>query len=90
MKITIKVFLFLFIICSYAQAKSQEEQITETVSALPEAPKGNTNVIGFDQSREEIISRNGTNKMICWADNPNRTDKREYFFVVRLLDVSKK
>ena len=82
MKIIVKIFLLLTIVCTYAQVKSPEEQITEAIRALLEALRGSATVIGYNQSGEEIVLRNGTNEMICWADNPNRTDDRGAFFVV--------
>lgn len=49
---------------------------------MPEALRGGATVIGYDQSGDRVVLRNGTNDMICWADDPNSTDDRGAFFVV--------
>ena len=65
-----------------AQAKDTEEQITETVRALPEALRDGATVIGYSQTGERVVLRKGTNDMICWTDDPNSSDARGAFFVV--------
>lgn len=38
-------------------------------------------VIGYNENGERVVLREGTNRMICWADDPNLSDARGAFFV---------
>ena len=82
MRFILTACLFLVSSTVYAQIKSPEEQIAETVRALPEALRDDATVIGYNETGERIILKEGTNDMICWADDPNSSDDRGAFYVV--------
>ncbi len=63
-----------------AQEKSPEQQIRETVRALPEALR-NTATVMVHEGGERKILKSGAGSMICWADDPGRSDARGAFFV---------
>ena len=67
---------------STQQVKSPEEQIVETLRALPEALRDGATVIGYNQAGERVVLKKGTNDMICWADDPNSSGARGAFFVL--------
>ena len=66
---------------SAAEQKSSEQQIAETLRALPEALRDGAAVIGYDSNGESTVLRAGSNEMICWADDPNLSDARGRFYV---------
>ena len=76
--------LLLFVVTSqaYTQVKDAEDQITETVRALPDALRDEAAVIGYNQTGERIELRKGTNDMICWADDPNFRHASSRIYVV--------
>ncbi len=82
MKYIFTIMLFVVTAQVYAQVKDAEEQITETVRALPEALRDGATVIGYNHTGERVVLRKSTNDMICWADDPNSSDARGAFFVV--------
>jgi hypothetical protein len=63
-----------------AQDRSTEQQIRETLRALPEALRDGATVLGFEDSGRQIL-RAGSGEMICWADDPSLSDARGAFFV---------
>jgi hypothetical protein len=63
-----------------AQDRSAEQQIRETLRALPEALRDGATVLGYEDSGRQIL-RAGSGEMICWADDPNLSDARGAFFV---------
>lgn len=67
---------------SVQKVKSPEEQIAETIRALPESLRDGATVIGYNQAGERVVLKKGTSDMICWADDPNSTDARGAFFVL--------
>lgn len=79
------IFTFLLLIVTsqaYTQVKDAEDQITETVRALPEALRDGATVIGYNQTGERVELRKGTNDMICWADDPNLSNDKGRIYVV--------
>jgi|TARA_Y100000815_G_C13090584_1_gene405498 hypothetical protein len=50
--------------------ESAEERITQATAALPEALRDGATVLSFDENDNSSILRQGTNSMICWADDP--------------------
>ncbi len=58
-----------------AQEKSVERQIAEAVSPLPETLRRGAAVLGYgdgDRDGRMVVLREGTNTMICLADDPMR------------------
>ena len=55
--------------------QSTGEIITQTVAPLPEALRDGATVLSFDGNDNGTVLRQGTNDMICWADDPG-TDFR--------------
>lgn len=54
-----------------AQVPSAESQIAGAVSALPEALRADATVLGFRNYHRLEVLRQGTNAMICLADDPS-------------------
>ena len=50
--------------------ESAEERIAQAVAALPEALRDGATVLSFDENGDSSVLRQGTNYMICWADEP--------------------
>lgn len=73
MRNTILSFL-MFILClqSYGQSivPSKEAQIKSAVLAAPADKRDSATVYGYSDKKEFIILRNGTNELICLADDP--------------------
>jgi len=68
------VFIFsLFCLSGCAQgADNAAEQIGAAVMAIPEDLRDGAKVLGFDTKGELVTLREGTNNMICLADDPNK------------------
>ncbi|MCE7056987.1 hypothetical protein LZF95_20070 [Algoriphagus sp. AGSA1] len=59
---------------SYSQevlVPTKEIQIKTAVLAAPEEKQSDASVLGYDQKGELTLLREGTNEMICLADDPN-------------------
>lgn len=54
-----------------AQGKPIERQIAEAVSPLPKQMRDSATVLGYRQAGVLTVLREGTNEMICLADNPS-------------------
>ncbi len=81
-KLLLSIWLSIACFALYAQVKSPEQQIIETVRALPESLRDGAKIIGYNGASEGVILREGKNDMICWGDDPNSIDARGAFFVV--------
>jgi len=55
------------------QVPSAEVQIKTAVLAAPEEKRGGAMVYGYNTKGEFVVLRNGTNELICIADNPNQS-----------------
>ncbi len=55
-----------------AQIPNKEEQIAGAVAAAPEEKRAEATVMGFDEDGKIVIIRQGTNELICLADDPNK------------------
>jgi len=78
------IFIVLVVLSSfcYSQVKPSAAQIMESTRALPESLRENATVIGYDQDGKRTVLKNGTNDMICWADNPAPDSSKGAFYVV--------
>jgi hypothetical protein len=74
------VFLALSAI-TYAQGSNTERQIYETLHALPEALRADATVIGYDESGERTVLKEGSNGITCWSDDP-KPNADEPFYVL--------
>ncbi len=63
-----------------AQEKSPEQQIRETLRALPEALRNGATVIGYEGGERKTL-RAGSTDIICWADDPNMRAAHCPFYV---------
>jgi hypothetical protein len=63
-----------------AQEKSSEQQIRETLRALPEALRDDATVIGYEDGERKTL-RAGSNDIICRADDPNMKGEAGAFYV---------
>ncbi len=55
-----------------SQVPSAEVQLKTAVLAAPEEKRAGAMVYGYDAKGEFVVLRNGTNELICIADNPNQ------------------
>ncbi|MFY0653393.1 MAG: hypothetical protein JXQ96_15225 [Cyclobacteriaceae bacterium] len=72
-----KTFLAIAIIfvlssCSTAQVQNKEEQIAAAVLSLPEELQTGAQVLAYNPDGELEVIKEGTNEMICIADDPNK------------------
>lgn len=55
-----------------SQKLTSEQQITSAILSAPNEAREGAKVYGFDDEGKFITLREGTNEMICIADNPNK------------------
>lgn len=72
----LQLFLFGFILivqssCE-AQIPNKEQQIADAVLAAPDEKRAETTVMGYDENGELVKIREGTNELVCVADDPNK------------------
>lgn len=74
MKTLILPFFLLFILigCTGQEIPNKEFQLKTAVLAAPEHQREEATILGFNKSGEVITLRNGTNSIICLADNPSK------------------
>lgn len=56
----------------FAQSTDKSIQIKTAVTAAPDEMRENATVYGYDDNGDFILLRNGSNEMICLADDPGR------------------
>jgi hypothetical protein len=68
--------LISFILPSFAQNKppSPEVQIKTALLAAPESKRDSATVYGYSQNNELVILKQGTNELICVADDPSQPE----------------
>lgn len=66
------VILFSFSANAQEKIPSPEVQIKTAVLAAPEHTREGAKVYGYDQNGKMVVLREGTNNMICLADDPKR------------------
>lgn len=72
MKYTL-VLVFLFSVTHlFSQVKSVEDQITEALMVVPEGLRSGAKVYGYDEQGGFVSLREGTNEMVCLADDPSK------------------
>jgi hypothetical protein len=63
------------------EVKRAEQQIHESLMALPEALRADATVIGYDDAGKRVTLEKGNNGMTCWADDP-KPGSDEPFYVL--------
>ncbi len=66
-------FIILLLTCigCDAQIPNIEAQLAMAVQAAPEDKREGATVYGYDANGELVLLKEGTNELICLADNPN-------------------
>jgi hypothetical protein len=73
-----KQYLFIVLLfafssgCAQDNIPSQEEQIGGAVMAAPEDVREGATVYGYDKKGEFVLLKEGTNELICVADDPKK------------------
>lgn len=70
MKTNLTIFLIFFCCAAFAQAQNKDEQIKSAVQAAPEELQPDATVLGYDTNGQLVKLKEGTNKLICIADDP--------------------
>jgi hypothetical protein len=69
---------------------SADQQIHESLRALPESLRDGAEVVGYNESGKRVTLKKGSNGMTCWADdprpNPNTDDP---YYVVCFPEILK-
>ena len=47
-----------------------DQQIHQSLRALPESLRDGATVVGYSESGERVTLKKGSNGMTCWADDP--------------------
>lgn len=63
--------LFAQVVWSQSTIPAPEQQIQAAVSPAPENMQENAEVLGYNDQGELIILREGSNELVCLADNPS-------------------
>ncbi len=68
------IILLIFPVTVFAQTEilPAEVQIKTAVLAAPEDQRDNTMVYGYDTSGKMVVLREGTNNLVCLADDPEK------------------
>ena len=72
----VSALLCIFCLNAFAQPKppSATAQIRSAVLAAPADKRDSATVYGYDDKNELILLREGTNELICVADDPNQKE----------------
>jgi len=62
----------VFFTCSGQNIPDREMQLQQAILAAPEHKRDGATVMGFDSQGELVVLREGSNDMICIADDPNK------------------
>ena len=63
--------MFSFFSCAQS-VPDKDNQIATAVAAAPEADRAGATAYGYDADGNLVLLREGTNSLICHADDPNR------------------
>jgi len=68
------IFAFVFSLSAYSQIKilPKDIQIKTAVLAAPEMYRNDATVLGYNEEGKLITLREGSNGMVCLADDPNK------------------
>src|SRR5262245_2140395 len=70
MKTLIILLLLVFVQASFGQSLSSDAQIKGALLAAPAPTQQGARVYGYNDKQEFVILREGTNEMVCLADDP--------------------
>jgi hypothetical protein len=65
--------VLLFTSACAQEIPNKEEQIAAAVMAAPEDQRSGAKVLGYDANGKVVTLREGTNNMVCLADDPDRS-----------------
>ncbi len=66
------IFLSFHFFACEAQILNKEQQISDAMQAAPPEKASETTVMGYDAKGELAVLREGSNELICIADDPNK------------------
>lgn len=72
MKKILTIAIAMCCVPAVAQVLSTELQIKGALMACPESAKGAAKIYGYNDKMEFIVLREGTNEMVCLADDPQQ------------------
>ena len=72
-KTTIIIFTLLFYTSAFGQSLSNADQIASAIQAAPTEMRDGATVLGYDDSGALTTLKDGSNDLICLADDPNRS-----------------
>ncbi|UII33658.1 hypothetical protein LVD17_07480 [Fulvivirga ulvae] len=67
--------LTVFLLCTtttFAQIPNKQDQINAAIQAAPEEQQAGASVLGYDVEGKLVMIREGTNELICLADDPEK------------------
>lgn len=70
--LTLLLTFFTLASCAQDDIPDKEKQIASAVMAAPEDQRAGATVLGFDNKGGLVTLREGTNNLICTADDPGR------------------
>ena len=73
LKSILLLFAFAQLSISYAQIPPKEDQIAATIQAAPAEMRDGASILGYGSDGKLITLREGTNDIICLADDPDRS-----------------
>lgn len=72
MKVTPLVLILFISVSCQAQIIDKEGQIAAAIQAAPDGSGAQAKVYGFDETGALVILKEGTNQMVCIADDPTK------------------
>ena len=72
LSLAVSLLMFNFLSCAQDNISNKEEQIATAIAAAPEADREGATAYGYDNDGNLVLLREGTNSLICIADDPNR------------------
>ncbi len=63
---------FSFMSCAQNNIPDKDAQIATAVAAAPEEDRADATAYGYDKDGNLVLLREGSNNLICLADDPNR------------------
>lgn len=66
------IAILIFAFSCEAQIPNKEEQIASAVMAAPEEKRAEATVMGYDENNNLVVIKQGTNELICIADDPQK------------------
>lgn len=67
--------LIVFSLCvtpAFAQTPNKQDQINAAIQAAPDEQQADASVLGYDVEGKLVMLKEGTNELICLADDPEK------------------